>query len=584
MFNTAISQDDSLYQQDYFFLSKKLESLGIFGGHLCQTTDETLLALKKNYQQQHDYFLSIIEYLKNQDKTRDDHGLEHFIKNFKEKNHGVYPTLCLFTQGEKKTSHSKVFGKAIVLEKNVFYTSTVTNIDLFEDYFREQLDQLFYHYDLQVYVGLSRVSIPFVFLSSDIHQEFQSLSPHHRALLKPLFHLPHLGEIHDDIPNGHCVPGTSPVEEKMTSCSWSSPKESSFVPESPSCSPFVSFPSSQALPYRSSYGSSWGSYESSQSPSIKLKTQPLMSFSALRVDYSLGRLKHYCGTSPEHFQHFILLTNYQRYIDEFFTYAQSQEAKDKGYTHWCEPKNNVQDLESLGSHYHRDAGHTFQMPAYHLMKPGKMGITIVNIGVSPSNAKTITDHLAVLRGHTWIMLGHCGGFDPHQLLGDYVLANNYMRADHVLDGDISKDIPIPIHRGIHKTIMIEAEKLMGPTMCQESFHEGTVLSTGNRNWELHLSEFAPLIHRSRSIAVDMESTTLGANAYRFLVPYATLLCISDRPLHGELKLHDNAKNFYESKVQHHLRLGIYTLESLSKQNLLHLHGENYRGIYGTPFR
>ena len=61
------------------------------------------------------------------------------------------------------------------------------------------------------------------------------------------------------------------------------------------------------------------------------------------------------------------------------------------------------------------------------------GVTLVNIGVGPSNAKTITDHLAVLRPHGWLMVGHCGGLRQSQLIGDYVLAHAYLRDDHVLD-------------------------------------------------------------------------------------------------------------------------------------------------------
>ena len=84
-----------------------------------------------------------------------------------------------------------------------------------------------------------------------------------------------------------------------------------------------------------------------------------------------------------------------------------------------------------------------QMPAYHLKKKGHAGITMVNIGVGPSNAKTITDHVAVLRPHAWLMLGHCAGLRNSQRLGDYVLAHAYMREDHVLDDDLPVWVPIP---------------------------------------------------------------------------------------------------------------------------------------------
>ncbi|MGO7616600.1 AMP nucleosidase, partial [Rhizobium ruizarguesonis] len=71
----------------------------------------------------------------------------------------------------------------------------------------------------------------------------------------------------------------------------------------------------------------------------------------------------------------------------------------------------------------RDAALTrlTQMPAYHMKKKGHAGITMINIGVGPSNAKTITDHVAVLRPHAWLMLGHCAGLRNSQRLGDYVL-------------------------------------------------------------------------------------------------------------------------------------------------------------------
>ena len=83
------------------------------------------------------------------------------------------------------------------------------------------------------------------------------------------------------------------------------------------------------------------------------------------------------------------------------------------------------------------------MPAYHLKRADRSGITMVNIGVGPANAKTITDHIAVLRPHAWIMLGHCAGLRNTQQLGDYVLAHGYVREDHVLDEDLPLWVPIP---------------------------------------------------------------------------------------------------------------------------------------------
>src|SRR5690606_2123372 len=59
-----------------------------------------------------------------------------------------------------------------------------------------------------------------------------------------------------------------------------------------------------------------------------------------------------------------------------------------------------------------------QMPGYHLMAQGRRGVSLINIGVGPPNAKTITDHLAVLRPEAWLMIGHCGGLRGSQTIGD----------------------------------------------------------------------------------------------------------------------------------------------------------------------
>ena len=83
------------------------------------------------------------------------------------------------------------------------------------------------------------------------------------------------------------------------------------------------------------------------------------------------------------------------------------------------------------------------MPALHLAERDCQGITMINIGTGPSNARTITDNVAVLRPHAWLMLGHCAGLRNTQKLGDYVLAHGYVREDHVLDEEPPVWVPIP---------------------------------------------------------------------------------------------------------------------------------------------
>ena len=155
------------------------------------------------------------------------------------------------------------------------------------------------------------------------------------------------------------------------------------------------------------------------------------------------------------------------------------------------------------------------MPAYHLVRPDASGITIVNIGIGPANAKTITDHIAVLRPHAWLMLGHCAGLRNTQQLGDYVLAHGYVREDHVLDEELPLWVPIPplaeVQRALERAVA-DVTQLEGFEL-KKILRTGTVVSTDNRNWEL-LPNVGPerRFSQSRAVALDMESATIAANA------------------------------------------------------------------------
>ncbi|RVC98514.1 AMP nucleosidase, partial [Mesorhizobium sp. M2A.F.Ca.ET.029.05.1.1] len=279
--------------------------------------------------------------------------------------------------------------------------------------------------------------------------------------------------------------------------------------------------------------------------------RPLAPFTAQRIDYSLHRMTHYTATSPQHFQNFVLFTNYQFYIDEFVARARELMAKgDSGYVEFVEPGNVVTANGATASEG-TPPQRLPQMPAYHLKKPGHGGITMVNIGVGPSNAKTITDHIAVLRPHAWVMLGHCAGLRNTQALGDYVLAHAYVREDHVLDDDLPVWVPIPPLAEIQVALQEAVAEVTGLSGydLKRIMRTGTVATIDNRNWELR-DQRGPVqrLSQSRAIALDMESATIAANGFRFRVPYGTLLCVSDKPLHGELKLPGMATEFYKRQV------------------------------------
>jgi AMP nucleosidase len=317
-------------------------------------------------------------------------------------------------------------------------------------------------------------------------------------------------------------------------------------------------------------------------------TRPLALFDAPRTDFSLARLKHYTGTPADHFQRFILFTNYVRYVDEFVRFAVEElRDPDSRFTSLSVP-GEVYDGNALDDAEDEIAGGVWrrhQMPAYHLTTPSGDGITLVNIGVGPSNAKTICDHIAVLRPEAWLMIGHCGGLRPSQTIGDYVLAHAYLRDDHVLDDVLPVEIPIPAIAEVQTAMYQAALAVTGEDeeSVKKRLRTGTVVTTDDRNWELRYTLSALRFNQSRAVAIDMESATVAAQGYRFRVPYGTLLCVSDKPLHGELKLPGQANAFYERAISQHLRIGIETLYLLKEEGD-GLHSRKLRSFDEPPLR
>lgn len=431
-----------------------------------------------------------------------------------------YPEIRFVTSTFAKLDSRLSFGH--VVEPGT-YATTITRPDLFAHYLEQQIGLLIEHHDQPVAIGPSETPMPihFAVLGDD-----EIVIPQDGAATFPLrdvFDVPDLNITHDAIVNG----------------------EGFTYPDG---------------------------------------ARPLAPFTAQRVDYSLARLAHYTATDPKHFQNHVLFTNYQFYVEEFEAYARQMLAnKASGYTSFVSTGNveiteTGQDLETPKK--------MPQMPTYHLKKADGSGITLVNIGVGPSNAKTATDHIAVLRPHAWVMVGHCAGLRNTQALGDFVLAHAYLREDHVLDADLPVWVPIPALAEIQIALedaVEEVSELEGYEL-KRIMRTGTVATIDNRNWELR-DQSGPVqrLSQSRAIALDMESATIAANGFRFRVPYGTLLCVSDKPLHGELKLPGMASDFYKTQVARHLLIGIRAMERLSEMPLERIHSRKLRSFEETAF-
>jgi AMP nucleosidase len=316
---------------------------------------------------------------------------------------------------------------------------------------------------------------------------------------------------------------------------------------------------------------------------------PLALFDAARTDFSLRRLVHYTGSDWRHVQRWILLTNYHRYVDQFVRWGCEQLNRDGAYNRLVLPgdviigrQHSPSEAEALvtSSKWHR-----YQMPAYHLTRGDDSGVTLINIGVGPSNAKNITDHLAVIRPNCWLMVGHCAGLRDTQSIGDYVLAHAYLRQDHILDDLVPPDVPIPALAEVQVALQEAAASVTGcgGDELKQRLRTGTVVTNDDRNWELRFTQERKRINLSRAVAVDMESGTIAAQGFRLRVPYGTLLCVSDKPLHGEIKLPGAASAFYETAIAQHLEISLAALELL-KEGRDSLHSRKLRSFDEPPFR
>ena len=429
-----------------------------------------------------------------------------------------YPEVRLTTSSHQQADSRLAFGHVTLPGS---YGATITRPDLFRDYLVQQIGLLIRNHEVPVSVGESDTPIPVHFAvatQSDLNVPQEGVLDYS---LRDIFDVPDLVTMNDDIVNG--------VADALVD-----------------------------------------------------GTRHLAPFTAQRVDYSLARLAHYTATAPDHFQSFVLFTNYQFYVDEFEAFARKALADPaSGYTSFVGPGNHMIERPDDAS---VPVAKTPQMPAYHLKRPDGQGITLVNIGVGPSNAKTATDHIAVLRPHAWLMVGHCAGLRNSQRLGDYVLAHAYLRLDHVLDDDLPVWVPLPTLAEVQVALqeaVAEITELDGFEL-KRIMRTGTVATIDNRNWELRDTP----VHRlslSRAIALDMESATIAANGFRFRVPYGTLLCVSDKPLHGELKLPGMATDFYRTQVSSHLLIGIRAMEKLRATPVERLHSRKLRSFHETAF-
>lgn len=432
----------------------------------------------------------------------------------------VYPKLIVRVKQWRPIDRSEPFG---YVNEGGTYSATLSQPHLIEDYLHEQLSRLISNYACEVSVVASEKKIPPEYIEGiNRINEARRASDTTDTIPRPT-----LDDVDDAIIDGH-----------------------------------------------------WEAFHGAE--------KPLFHFGPQRFDIACARIHHYTGITAGSVQKYILFTNYAMHAVEFVNFGLQEIADPSSrYTGLRMPDgrsiNPEQARRILDDGATLNVESDYQMPRYDLIAPGRAGITMINIGVGPANAKTITDSLAVLRPEAWIMIGHCAGLDARMRIGDLILGNAYQRHDHILERYIPSAVPIPAVPEVQRALESAVDEVYGDN--QSLMRTGTVISTDDRNWEWHTQrDLWEWLRGSTAVAVDMESCTLAANGYRYRVPYGTLLSVSDLPLHAVPKLPAGAQTFYTNSKQAHVMCAVRAMETLAADPEKLRTRKLRRSIGEVPFR
>lgn len=246
-------------------------------------------------------------------------------------------------------------------------------------------------------------------------------------------------------------------------------------------------------------------------------------------------LPRYTGTELNEFGKYILLTNFQNYVDLFANRFN------------VEVKGNKRAMQTAT---HGD-------------------ISIINFGMGSAMAATVMDLLSAITPKAVLFLGKCGGLKEENKLGDLILPIAAIRGEGASDDYMPPEIPaLPsfrLQRSVSHVIKAKGH----------DYWTGTVFTTNRRVWE-HDVEFKDYLKSIRASAIDMETATLFTVGFANKIPRGALLLVSDNPMQPEgVKTSKSDKKVTERFVESHLDIGIDSLIELSNsgESVKHLRFE-----------
>ena len=246
-------------------------------------------------------------------------------------------------------------------------------------------------------------------------------------------------------------------------------------------------------------------------------------------------LPRYTGVPLNEFGEYILLTNFQNYVEMFAQkFGVEVRGKDK-------------PMQSATAE----------------------NITIINFGMGSAMAATVMDLLSAIKPRAALFLGKCGGLKKKTEIGDLILPIAAIRGDGTSNDYLPPEVPaLPSFR-LQRSVSSMIKK------HQKDYFTGTVYTTNRRVWE-HDAEFKNYLREIRAMAVDMETATIFSVGFINEIPHGALLLVSDNPMIPEgVKTDESDKKVTSSFVNTHLEIGIDALKELrdSGESVKHLRFE-----------
>ncbi|MCY1719595.1 AMP nucleosidase [Prolixibacteraceae bacterium Z1-6] len=238
-------------------------------------------------------------------------------------------------------------------------------------------------------------------------------------------------------------------------------------------------------------------------------------------------LPRYTGKQLEDFGKFILLTNFQGYVEKF---AKKFEVPIHGADR--------------------------NMPS-----ATAEGITMINFGMGSPNAATIMDLLSAIHPNGVLFLGKCGGLKRKNKLGDLILPIAAIRSDGTSDDYLPPEVPALPAFNLQRAVSHILRN------SEQDYWTGVVFTTNRRVWEYD-ERFKKYLKKTRAMAIDMETATLFTVGFANQIPTGALLLVSDQPMISTgVKTEASDKKVSSEYVERHIQAGIDALLEVKNNGL-----------------